>query len=133
MDETGKTYEFRPLRSTDLFLMCKIIGKIGINEFTACFSKDSIKQMISEASGEVKLTSIVGVSVALEIASVIIAKLPECEKDIYQLLSNTSNLDVEQIKEMGMVEFFEMLVEFIEKDEFKDFIEVASKLLITEK
>lgn len=125
-----KKYTFRTLNSTDLFLMFKIIGKIGINEFTACFDGEMMNRMLQMTKGKTDkdTVSIVGLSVILDIAGVICANLPKCEAEIYQMLSNTSDLSIEEVKGMGMVEFAEMVIDFIKKDEFKDFIKVASKL-----
>ena len=123
-------YTFRKLSAVDVFPMFKIIGAIGINEFTACFEKDGIKNMIASFTGESKedMSSIVGISVILEIANVIIGNLPKCENEIYQILSQTSNLTVAQVKKLDMAVFFEMVIDFIKKEEFKDFIKVVSKL-----
>lgn len=133
-----KLYSFRPLKSTDVFLMSKIISKIGINEFTKSFEKDEIKKMIAsftdnkeETEGESKSDSIasaVGLSVALEIANIILGNLPKCEKEIMQLLASVSGKDVKTIENLDAVVFLEMVVDFVKKEEFKDFIKVASKL-----
>lgn len=122
-------YTFRRLNSTDIFLMTKIIGKIGINEFTACLEKDTVKQMIDRLTGKESTgnATMVGISVMLEIANVIIGNLSRCEGEIYQLLANVSGMAVKQVKEMDAVTFFEMIVDFVTKDEFKDFIKVVSK------
>ena len=118
-------YTFRTLNSTDTFLMFKILGKIGINEFTDCFNKDSVKQMLTGGSD---MATTIGISVMMEAANVIIGNLPKCEQEIYQMLSNTSNLSVEQIQELDFVTFIQMVIDFIKKDEFKDFIKVVSAL-----
>ena len=130
-----KPYEFRLLGAPDIFLMAKIIKAIGIKEFKACFESDGIKSLIqnmvvdAKEKGEDTNIVSVGVGVALEIADVIIGNLPKCENDIYQMLSQTSNLTVEEIKAPGnAVMFFEMVIDFIEKEEFRDFIKVVSKL-----
>ena len=125
-----KPYTFRKLSSVDVFPMFKIIGAIGINEFTACFEKDGVKNMIASFTGESgeDMSSIVGISVILEIANVIIGNLPKCENEIYQILSQTSNLTVKQVQELDMAVFFEMVIDFVKKEEFKDFIKVVSKL-----
>ena len=126
-----KVYTFRKLNSTDTFLMFKIIGKIGINEFTECFGKDAVKQMIQKVTGGKDNDdgiTMVGISVILEMANIIIGNLPKCETEIYQMLSNTSNLTVEQVKELDFATFTEMVIDFIKKEEFKDFIKVVSKL-----
>jgi hypothetical protein len=128
---TEKVYTFRPLSAQDVFPMFKILGKIGINEFTECFGKDAVKTMLSTVTGDngVKdLNTMVGASVMLEMVNVIINNLPKCEQEIYQLLASTSNLTVEQVKGLGFATFFEMVIDFVKKDEFKDFIKVVSVL-----
>ena len=130
VEAAEKPYVFRKLSAVDVFPMFKIIGAIGINEFTACFEKDGIKNMIASFTGESgeDMSSIVGISVILEIANVIIGNLPKCESEIYQILSQTSNLSVAQVKKLDMAVFFEMVIDFVKKEEFKDFIKVVSKL-----
>ena len=133
--EPVKPYTFRLLGAPDIFLMAKIINQIGIKEFKACFESDGIKNMIQQmmakeenATDDSNIVS-VGVGIAMEIASVILGNLPKCENDIYQMLSQTSNLTVEEIKAPGnAVMFLEMVIDFIKKEEFRDFIKVVSKL-----
>ena len=130
-----KPYEFRLLGAPDIFLMSKIISKIGINEFKACFEADGLKNLIQNATLEKKeegedsdLIS-VGAGVFLEIANVILGNLSKCEAEIYQILSQTSNMTVKEITAPGNAAMFlEMVIDFIRKEEFRDFIEVVSKL-----
>lgn len=129
--EDEKVYTFRKLNSTDMFLMFKIIGKIGVNEFTACFERDTVKQMIATVTGNASAdnaTTMVGISVMLEMANVIIGNLPKCEMEIYQMLSNVSGLPVKRVKELDFVTFTEMVIDFVKKEEFRDFIKVVSRL-----
>ena len=120
-------YTFRKLNATDTFLMFKILGKIGINEFSGAFGKDSVKELIASSKGTKNALTVVGISVALEVASVIIGNLPKCEKEVYEMLSNTSNLTVDEVKALDFATFTEMVIDFIKKEEFKDFIKVVSK------
>lgn len=127
-----KPYTFRRLSSPDVFPMFKIISKIGVNEFTACFEKDGIKNLIASVTGKSaddQSATIVGISVALEVVNVVLGNLPKCEADIYQLLSQTSNLSVDEVKILDFVIFTEMVVDFVKKEEFRDFIKVVSRLL----
>lgn len=131
-----RPYEFRALSSTDIFLMVRILNKIGFKQLKGCLSGDNISGLIQaaasgdESNGQESALAAVGVGVALDVAGVILENLPNCEVEIYQLLANTSNMTVEQIKAPGnAVMFFEMIVDFIRKEEFGDFIKVASKLL----
>jgi hypothetical protein len=122
-----KVYTFRKLNSTDTFLMFKIIGKIGVNDFAKSFDKDTVQDLIKNTKSAENANTIVGISVMLEMANVVISNLPKCEAEIYQMLANTSNLSVKQVKELDFVTFTEMVVDFIKKEEFKDFIKVVSR------
>lgn len=134
-EETAvKPYEFRRLCSTDVFLMFKIISKIGVKEFNACFENDGIKHLVAGLMGE-KLNedddasvSVTYISVILEIADVIFSNIPKCEGEIFQMLSNTSNLSMDEVKKLDFCVFTEMVIDFIKKEEFRDFIKVVSKL-----
>ena len=123
-------YTFRKLNSTDTFLMFKILGKVGISDITGCFEKESVKQMITNVrKGNAEdAATMVGFSVILEIANVIIGNLPKCEAEVYQMLANVSGMSVEDIKGLDFVDFTEMVIDFIKKEEFKDFIKVVSRL-----
>lgn len=138
--ETGtaaKPYTFRQLGGEDMFLMFRIIGKIGVKEFNACFENDGIRQLIAGMAEE-KATdgeeeksapsAVTYIAVILEIADVIFKNLPKCEDEVFKLLSQTSNLTIEQVKALSLAQFTEMVVDFIKKEEFKDFIKVVSKL-----
>lgn len=129
-------YTFRRLNSTDMFLMFKIVGKIGINEFASCLEKDSVKKMIAKATrGESSedATTMVGLSVILEMVNIIMCNLPKCEDEIYQMLSNVSGMKVDRIKKLDMCTFTEMVIDFIKKEEFKDFFKVVLRLFKQEK
>jgi hypothetical protein len=126
---TVKPYTFRKFNSTDVFPMFQILGKIGINEFTKCFEKDGIKELIASFNGENEgIDSIVGMSVILEAVNVILGNLPKCENEIYDVLSRTSNLNKIEVKNLDLAVFTEMIIDFVQKDDFKDFFKVVSRL-----
>ena len=124
-----KPYKFRTLNSTDVFLMFKIIGKIGVNEFNACFKDGAFRDLVSSVSknGENNVQD-AATSLFLEVANVLFNNIPKCEGEIYKMLSNTSNLTYDEVMNLDAVTFFEMVIDFIKKEEFKDFIKVVSKL-----
>ena len=129
-----KGYAFRELGAPDIFLITKIISKIGIKEFKVCLESDSIIALIQnmmkeEAENEDSNIISVGAGVILEVADVILGNLSKCEAEIYQLLSNVSGLSINEIKAPGnAVMFFEMVIDFIKKEEFRDFYKVVSGL-----
>ena len=117
-------YTFRTLTSKDIFPMSKIISKIGVKEFKECFQSDAVKAMI-KGKGD---PGAVGFAVMIDFAGVVLSHLAECEQDIYNFLSSVSGLKVKEIENAPMGEFAEMIVALVQKDEFRDFIGVVSRL-----
>lgn len=127
-ETTVKKYELRTLQSKDVFPMFRIISKIGINEFKKCFGTDEVKAAIANAKdGKVDISSI-GMSVMLDLSSVIISHVADAEQEIYTFLSGLTGMTKKDLESLDMVTFFEMIVDVFKKDEFKDFIGVVSKL-----
>ena len=129
--EMAKAYELRKLTADDVFPMFQIISKIGFKEFKHCFDSPEVKAVIEKAaadeSSQADLTS-VGMTVALDLASVVVSNLGSCKNDIYLLLSQLSGMTTKDIAALPMVTFFEMVIDVIKKEEFKDFFQVATKL-----
>lgn len=124
----GKVYTFRTLNATDVFLMFKILGKIGINEFAECFGKENVQKLFGGKEGVQDFTTTMGIAVTLEMVNIVLGNLPKCEKEIFQMLSNTSNLSVDEVRNLDFATFTNMVIDFVKKDEFKDFIKVVSAL-----
>lgn len=139
--EEPKPYEFRRLNAMDIFLMVKIIGKIGLKELATAFKDGSFKdaftnlinKRIKEAAEKEEskgdTVAEIGMTIAFELANTIISNLPKCETEIYQLLAQVSGKKVNEIAKIDAVVFFEMIIDFIRKEEFKDFIKVVSKYI----
>lgn len=126
----NELYTFRKLGAEDVAPMCKVISKIGLNEFARCFESDSVMNMISTMKNDknANVIDMAGFQVLIEIVNVIISHIPDCEKDLFVLLSNVSGLSVKEIKEFDLATFTQMVIDFVKKEEFKDFLKVVSKL-----
>lgn len=116
-------FELRKLCAKDIFVMCKIISKIGIKEFGKCFSAPSVRGKIRSGAD----FSAVGLSAVVEIVGVILENLPKCEGDIYGFFADLSGMKPDEISRLGMAEFAQMTESILTKEEFKDFFTVVSK------
>lgn len=128
---TEKPYKFRRLAAEDVFPMFKILNKIGIKEVKTFIEGDGFKDVLKGFSGDAsneKDVEKLGLSIFIEIADLLLRNLPKCEDDMFNLLSATSNLTVEQVRQLDLATFAEMVIEFVKKEEFGDFIKVVSKL-----
>lgn len=130
-EESTKAFELRNLTADDMFPMFQIISKIGVKEFKHCFESADVKKAVEAVSsgkdGQEALAA-VGMTVAFDLAGVIISNLPSCKEDIYLLLSQLSGMKTKDIASLPMVTFMEMIVAVIKKEEFTDFFQAVSKL-----
>ena len=129
-EEKTKAYELRSLTADDMFPMFNIISKIGVKEFKSCFESPEVKAAIaSAAKGKQEDLTAIGVTVAFDLAGVIISNLSKCKEDIYLLLSQLSGMKTKDIASLPMVTFIEMVMDVVKKEEFTDFFQAVSKLL----
>lgn len=132
MEETMKKWEFRTLGAEDMFLMFSIIGKIGINKFKTCLESDDVKKLVKTIStGKIDEgfnTESASLQIVLEFAQILMCNLEFAKSDVFKLLSNTSNLTVDEVKVLSMIDFTEMVIDFVKKDEFPDFFKAVSRL-----
>lgn len=122
-----KKYELRSPKADDMFLMFRILSKVGVKNLKNCFSTGDVMAAIR---GEGKKDSeAVGLSVALEIASVLMEHMDDAKKDIFTFLSNLSGMKASEIAAMEMADFAQMVIEVIQMEGFRDFFQRVFALL----
>lgn len=127
--ETPK-YILNTPKAPDIFTLASIIGKVGVNKFAGILQKEEIQSLVKDVSKKKSISNddismITGIGVFTEIAQIILVGMPVCEEDVYKLLSSTSNLTVEEVKDLDGVTFLEMIIDFFKRN--MDFIKAASK------
>lgn len=120
-----KSYTLRNLNANDLFQMMRIVNKIGIKEVKGLLASADIKNALTDAMKDGKITddaaSAVGVQVMIDLACLVTAHIPDCQSEIYDFLSSLSGKPVEEIAALDMAVFVEMIMDVFKKPEFKDF------------
>ena len=128
-EETPK-YILQTPKAPDIFTMAKIIGKIGVNKFSGLLKKKEVQDLAKEMIAKNEINSddiemITGIGIFVEIGQIVLENIDKCENDVYKLLSSTSNLTEEEVKELDGVTFLEMIIDFFKRN--MDFIKAASK------
>lgn len=133
--QEAKPYTLRDLCAKDIFLMTKIIRKIGLKDIGECFDPEEIKAIMGSLSenGEEKsvdeIAETVGISVVLKIVDVVLENLSAAEQEIFGFLAGIADMTVDDVANLPMDVFFEMLIDIFKKKEFVGFMKVVSKLL----
>ena len=131
----GTTFELRPLKSSDVFLMFKILGKIGFKDFKDKMNPETTKKIMGtfnqEKEGEATkddMIAFVGVNLVTDILEIVLENVPKIEQDLYSFLGGLAGKKPKEIADLPMLTFTEMIIATIQKEEFKDFYKVVSKL-----
>ena len=127
-NQTEKPYKFRRLSTQDIFPMLRLLNKIGLKDVKDNESIKNIVMLSTRGKNQKVDINRLGMDVFLEIACLITDNIPKCEAELYSLLSQTSDRTVDEIKAQDMAVTFEMIVDFIRKEEFGDFFKVVLKL-----
>ena len=124
-------YEMRNLQATDIFSIVKILNGIGLKNIKEAINFEEInkiRQGMTEDNASA-ITSQVGVNVVMSIATVILENLPKIENDLYTFVGSVIGIKTKDVAKMDMGEFMDVLITIIQKEEFKDFLKRASKLI----
>ncbi len=137
--------KLRELKSKDMFTMFGILSKMKFTDIKEKLTPERVKELVKtfdkaeekseEESSEEKTENkseenitYLGFNIIFEITEIIIQNLPCCENEVYKLLADLSGMSIEEISELSMATFTEMIIDVIKKDEFKDFFKVVSGL-----
>lgn len=127
--EEERPYVFRKLKSTDLFLMIKLIKKIGLDNIGKAINAEALNTVLTGKEGKTDDDFYeVGMAV-IDMVQVIIERMEYCQNEVYDLLEATSNLSRQELEDLDIDIFIEMITAFVRKDEFKQLFTRAASLL----
>ena len=120
-----KPYTLRNLKAKDITPVATIIKKIGVKELKNCFENEGMKKLVSQAMKsenglDKDAVKSIGITVAFD--------LPACQEDVNTLLSDMSGMKKNEIEDMPLGTYTEMIIDVIRQDGFKDFMRAVSKL-----
>lgn len=118
-----KDYELRKINAGDIAPLATIMSRIGIKEFAGCF------RVLQIAEAEDKDVEEIGITVMLDVASIVISNLPVCLNDVFSFVASLTGKKTEEIKALDIDVFAEIIIDICQKDEIKKVFKVASRLL----
>lgn len=117
----------RVLKASDVFPMIQIINKIGIRNIKDIVTPEQIKEFQKNKDGDD--TSILGFNIVMEFVGLILDNLPLIEQDLYKFLAGLAETSPEEIRDLDLGTFTNLIVDVIQKPEFGDFMKAVSRLV----
>ena len=128
-----KPYTLRRLMAKDIAPMATILKRIGMKEIRSCFDGDTTRKLIAEdvngkgSAPENNVVKEIGMSVAFDMADIILGKLPVCQESINALLADMSGMEKKDIEELPLGTYTEMIIDVLRQDGFRDFLKAVRK------
>jgi hypothetical protein len=145
-----KPYHLRRLCADDIFLMVRLLSKIGLKEFKSLLQDPELRQGIQkilkdkqakeeekedvqeELETEVEDTTEDLVRYGgffIDIAQILLINIGVCKGELYALLGAVSEMSAIEIGKMDLLDFTNMIIDFCKKEEFKNFTKVALRFV----
>ena len=139
--------ELRELKAKDIMPMVNILQKIGLKQIREMLTPDKIKELMTVMKSEdpksddqdqqepdqqeekIDGRTILGFNLIMEVVGLVLDNLPACESDIYKFIGSVSNLTAEQVADLPLGEFTDVIVRILKDDGFSDFFKAVSKLV----
>lgn len=117
-----KLYKIRPLVGKDIFKISKFIKKLGIDRLQSMLANNELSKSINNVvnGGENQDIAEVGKLLSAFI-SIVIDSLCEVEEELGELLESVSNLSKEEISELPIEEYINMVTDLFKQKSFIDF------------
>ena len=140
-EKITRPYTLRPLKDKDMFPLLKILRKIDRTELKKIINtvtegpqdetvETELEDLLQEENHKKKdRVKELGISVALELADVIITNMEKMESEIYAFWSELSGVPAEEIKEMEFGTLPLMIIDTFSETRNFAFFKVLSKFL----
>ncbi|MCI8654970.1 MAG: hypothetical protein HFJ48_03735 [Clostridia bacterium] len=143
-----KRYKLRKLSSKDISPMIKILKNIDLKRLKNVFSNIDLSEYLNlKNNAEMKETEIesedikaeekskssaimkIGGTIVLEAIPMILDAIDNSIDDFNKLLANVTNVELEEIENLELDTYFNLVYDFINKEEFVGFIKVVSRFV----
>ena len=123
--------ELRRLQATDLFAMVRLLNAIDFKELKTAINFDEIKEARKNITDENKESVWVemGTNLVMSLIPFIVEKLAVAETEIYSFVGGIAGMKIKDVAKMDAIEFIDLITAIFQKEEFKDFLKRASKLI----
>lgn len=143
-----KKYKLRKLSSKDISPMIKILKNIDLKRLKNVFSNIDLSEYLNlKNNAEMEETEIesedikteekskssaimkIGGAIVLEAIPMILDAIDNSIDDFNKLLANVANVELEEIENLELDTYFNLVYDFINKEEFVGFIKVVSRFI----
>lgn len=147
-EKVEKPYTLRKLNSKDISPMIKVLKKIDLKKLKESIQESNLMDVVSnkiktvsndenvenvenEETKENNTNELIKIGGALifDAIPILLDAVDNAIDDINKLLAGVAGLEVEEVENMDLDVYFNLIYDFITKPEFEGFIKAVSKLM----
>lgn len=129
--------KIKKLTTRDIFPTLKLIKAFGVSEFKKVFTPENLARITAtkkeddknDDKNDDKVVYTLGVDVVLEVVDIFITNLGRCENEIYNYMAHVTESTPEEIADLPMADFAQLVIDLVTGEGFGDFFTVVHKLL----
>lgn len=144
-------HQMRELRGDDLFILLSILSKLNVKDDIIAMFEQTQKPLTLERMAELKeqypddeeykkaLTKEIdeaiqkrGIRVVADLVVKVMASVGHVKEDIHSLLAQLCGVSLKEIKELGLLDYTQIVMAFFKKPELRDFLKLLKPLLLSE-
>lgn len=122
--------QMRPLKANDAMDILNLLGKLnvveGIKDIFNGEKRDKIIEFAQDAEDEEKATQI-GLLVFAELADLIVKNVPQHRAEVYALLADVYQTDVQTIENLTIKDFAKLIIDFLKHEDFSELLESVTQ------
>lgn len=129
-------FTIRKPKATDIFVVGKILKKIGLKNIAKCFEDEELNDLRKSfnsdnnqdgSNNQDELVSKAGMLVVLSIGDLVLEKLEDVQDDVFKFMSNLTGLKVKEVEDLSPSDFYKAFMTIVKEPDFLDFIKVVLK------
>ena len=150
-ENTSPEFVIRDFKSTDVWQMTRVIGKIGIQNLRKSIDPSLIKASIfkkpqmlgkdgemidlprekwTEAQAEAEMKAeMANDEVVYTVLGLLFENIGNCEKEVNKLLADGIGVDIKEIYDMDAAVYMELITQYVTREGFRDFFTQAWNLV----
>lgn len=113
--------------------MFRLVGKLGVGTFLSSLDKDTVDKILKLRDAPELMKDVSTAAASLKITNIILVNMDAIKPELYELLERASGMTEQEIVDLDVVDFIDLLDAFFSRADTWDFFMRVSRLISTER
>lgn len=125
-------FDLKPLKANDVFVMARMVGKLGVGTFLASLDKDVVEKLAKMRTDRELMKDVSTAAASIKIINIILANSQAVKPELMELLANATGMKEQEIEDLPAAEFVALLDAYFSREDTWDFFMQVSSLINTD-